>query len=157
VANSEDALVGLQLILEQDFPAYLRQIELQNTDGVELENLKQIEWEEYEDAKGLQLPAAMLLADKEADPSLRDILYDCSITVRIVLADTDKRNLSKKMFRYAKALRRMLKPAANRSLRGKVNSAKVGTIKWVSVGPREKLFAGGFDADLVLRVPKEGD
>jgi hypothetical protein len=157
VANSEDALVGLQLILEQDFPVYLHQIELQNTDGVILENLKQIEWEEYEDAKGLQLPAAMLIAETEADPSLRDILFDCNVTVRIVVADTDKRNLTKKMFRYAKALRRMLKPAANRSLRGKVNSAKVGTIRWVSVGPRDNLFSGGFDASLVIRVPKEGD
>lgn len=157
MANSEDALVGLQQILEQDFPAYIRQIELENTDGVVMENLREITWEEYDDFKGVNLPCAMLIAEDESDPSLRDILFDCRITVRMVFQDSSKRNLTKKMFRYAKALRRMLRPAANRSLRGKVNSAKVGTIKWVSVGPRDNLFSGGFDANLVLRVPKEGD
>lgn len=157
MANSEDALVGLQEILEQDFPVFLRQIEQENTDGVELENLHQIEWEEYEDMSSLNLPCALLIAQDESDPSLRDILFDCRITVRFVFQDTSKRNLTKKQFRYAKALRRMLRPAANRSLRGKVNSAKVGTIRWVSVGPKDNLHSGGFDASLIVRVPKEGD
>lgn len=157
MANSENALEGLQQILEQDFPVFLRQIEREHTDGVELENLRAIEWEEREDAMGLDIPCAMLIATSESDPSLRDILFDCYITARFVFQDSNKRNLTKKQFRYAKALRRMLRPAANRSLRGKVNSAKVGTIRWVSVGSKDNLHSGGFDADLIVRVPKEGD
>ncbi len=156
MANSEDALEGLQLILEQDFPVYLRQVELQYTDGVELENLREITWEE-QDPQGLNIPAVMLIAEDETDTPLRDILFDCHITARFVFEDSNKRNLTKKMFRYGKALRRMVRPPSNRSLRGKVNSVKVRTIRWVSVGPRGNLHSGGFDANLMIRVPREGD
>jgi hypothetical protein len=118
-------------------------------------------WEEHEDGKGLNIPAVMIIAEEETDPSLRDLLYDCRVTVIFIFADTDQRNVTKKMFRYGKALRRMLKPHNNRSLRGKVNSAKVSTIRWLPTGrggsATEQLFARGFEADIVLRLPKEGD
>lgn len=161
MANSEEAVQGLEEILTQEYPTYLRQVEVQYTDGVELESLREITWEEYEDGVSLQLPCAMVIAEDESDPSLRDLLYDCRITVIFMFADSNKRNVTKKMFRYAKALRRMLRPNNNRSLRGKVNSAKVSTIRWLptgrGTGDTSALFARGFEADLVLRLPKEGD
>lgn len=161
MANSEEGVAGLEQILREDYPTFLRQVQADYTDGVELENLNEITWEEYDDGVGLQLPGVMLVAEDENDPSLRDLLYDCRITAIFMFADSSKRNVTKKMFRYAKALRRMFRPTNNRSLRGKVNSAKVGTIRWLPTGRGEGdtsgLFARGFEADLVLRLPKEGD
>jgi hypothetical protein len=155
----EEALIGLHEIFEQDFPKYLREVELEYTDGVELENLRDIVWEEYEDGVGMQVPGLMMIADEETDPSLRDILFDARLTCIFLVQDTNKRNVTKKMFRYAKALRRMLKPTANRSLRGKVNSAKVVTIRYLPTGrggsDTDAIYARGFEADLVLRLPKE--
>jgi len=161
VANTEDGIVGLEQIFLEDYPTFLRQVEQQYADGVELESIREISWEEYEDGNGLQLPGVMLIAEDESDPSLRDLLYDCRITAIFMFADTNKRNVTKKMFRYAKALRRMLRPTSNRSLRGKVNSVKVGTIRWLPTGrgtsDTTALFARGFEVDLLLRLPKEGD
>lgn len=161
MANTEDALEGLTQILTDDYPTFLRQVEVQYTDGVELESIREISWEEYEDGNGLQLPGVMLIPEDEADPLLRDLLYDVRITAIFMFADGDKRNVTKKMFRYGKALRRMLRPSNNRSLRGKVNSAKVGAIRWLPTGrgtsDTTALFARGFEADLVIRVPKESD
>jgi hypothetical protein len=161
VANTEEAIAGLEQILLEDYPAFLRQVQQQYTDGVELENLHEISWEEYDDGVGLQLPGVMIIAEDESDPSLRDLLYDCRVTAIFMFADTNKRNVTKKMFRYGKALRRMFRPSNNRSLRGKVNSAKVGAIRWLptgrGTGDTSGLFARGFEADIVLRLPKEGD
>lgn len=161
MANSEEAVAGLETIFLQDYPVFLRQVELEYRDGVELEGLRTVTWEEYDDGNGLQLPAVMIIAEDETDPSMRDILYDCRVTAIFMLADTDKRNVTKKMFRYGKALRRMFRPVLNRSLRGKVNSAKVGAIRWLptgrGTGDTANLFARGFEADIVLRLPKEGD
>jgi hypothetical protein len=161
MANSEEAIAGLEEILTDSYPTFLRQVEQQFTDGVELHNLAEISWEEYDDGVGLQLPGVMLVAEDETDPFLRDLLYDCRVTAIFMFADASKRNVTKKMFRYAKALRRMFRPANNRSLRGKVNSAKVAGIRWLPTGrgtsDTAALFARGFEADIVLRLPKEGD
>jgi hypothetical protein len=161
MSNTEEAVQGLEELFLTDYPTYLRAVELEFTDGVELESIREVTWEEYDDGVGLQLPVVMIVPEDESDPSLRDILYDCRVTVIFMFADSSKRNVTKKMFRYAKALRRMLKPSNNRSLRGKVNSAKVSTIRWLptgrGIGDMDNLFARGFEADLVLRIPKEGD
>ena len=126
MATTENALDGLQEILELDFPTYLREVELEFTDGIELHNLTEISWEEYEDGVGLQLPGAMLIAEDETDAVLRDQIFECRITMVFALADSNKRNVTKKKFRYGRALRRMFRPAKNRSLRGRVISVKVG-------------------------------
>lgn len=162
MANSEEAIAGLEQILREDFPTILYEVEREYTDGVELENLRDIVWEELEDGMGMQLPGVMLVAEDETDPSLRDLLYDCRVTMIFVVSDTDKLNVTKKMFRYGKALRRTIKRLTNRSLRGRVNSAKVGAIRWMPTGRGTTrtggaLFARGFEADIVLRLPKEGD
>jgi hypothetical protein len=161
VANTENAIEGLEEILLSDYPTFLRQVELEYKDGVELENLREISWEEYDDGLGLRLPGVMLVPEDETDPTLRDILYDCRITAIFMFADTNKRNVTKKMFRHAKALRRLFRPTNNRSLRGRVISVKVAAIRWLPTGrgtsDTANLYARGFEADLVLRIPKEGD
>jgi hypothetical protein len=162
MANSEQAVEGLEQLLLNEYPFYLRQVELEHTDGVELESIREVTWEEYEDGVGLQLPGVMIIAENEVDTALRDILFDCRVTCIFMLQDTNKRNVTKKMFRYGKALRRMFRPANNRSLRGRVNSAKVVEIRWLPTGrgtsaDRATFFARGFEADLVLRLPREGD
>lgn len=158
MANMEQAIEGLEEIFTTDYPTYLRQVELLYTDGVELETLREITWEE---GHAIQVPGLAIIGEEETDPSLRDLLYDCRVTCIFVVQDTNRRNVTKKMFRYAKALRRMLKPAANRSLRGKVNSAKVSTIRYLPTGrvqgDTQAIFTRGFEADLMVRIPKEGD
>jgi hypothetical protein len=153
-------MIGVQELLEQDYPAFLRVVEREFTDGVPLENLRQIEWEEFESE--IQTPGVLLLAEDEVDTTLRDLLYDCRITAVFLLADTNKRNVTKKMFRYGKALRRMLRPNNNRGLRSRVISAKVGAIRWMptgrgTTGRTAGMYARGFEADLVIRLPKELD
>jgi hypothetical protein len=163
LANTEDALIGLEQIINDSFPTYLRAIELENIDGVVLENIREITWEEIDESgSGLQIPGVMLLPNNETDESQRDIIYVCNITAVFLFQDSNKRNVTKKMFRYGKALRRMLKPTNNRSLRGKVISVKVVTIRWMPTGRgitgrSAGLFARGFEVDLVVRLPKEGD
>lgn len=161
MANSEEAVAGLEELLLTDYPTYLRQLEVEFTDGVILESIRQVDWEEYDDGVGLQLPGVMIVAEEERDTALRDLLYDCRVTAIFMLQDANKRNVTKKMFRYAKALRRMLKPTRNRSLRGRVISAKVEAIRWLPTGRGQNdtkgLFARGFEADIVLRLPKESE
>jgi hypothetical protein len=161
LSNTEDAVRGLEQIFLQDYPTFLRTIELENTDGVMMENLRQIEWEEIDEETTIQMPGVVLIGEDETDEVLRDQLYNCRITAIFFVADTNKRNVTKKMYRYGKALRRMLKKTNNRSLRGSAISAKVGAIRWLptgrGVGATAGLFARGFEADLVVRLQKEGD
>lgn len=161
MANTETAMEGLEQLFLEDYPTFLRQVELEFTDGVELENIREVSWEEYDDGTGLQLPGVMLVPEDETDPVLRDQLFDCRITAIFMFADSNKRNVTKKMFRYGKALRRMVRPTPNRSLRGRVTSVKVNAIRWLPTGrgtsDSGNLYARGFEADLVLRLPKEGD
>jgi hypothetical protein len=161
VANTEEALQGLQAIFEQSFPTFLRAVELEYTDGVILESLQEITWEDDDPVdNGFPMPGAMLVPESEVDDSLRDLLYTCNITVIMAFQDSEKRNATKKMLRYAKALRRMLRPVNNRSLLGKVNSAKVADIRWLPLRVSVQsggLFVRGFEADLIIRLPKESD
>jgi hypothetical protein len=162
MANTEDAMIGLEELLLEEYPTFLRAIELEFKDGVVLENLREVSWEEYDDSLGIAMPGVMLLPETETDPALRDLLYDCRITAIFMMTDSDKRNVTKKMFRYGRALRRMLRPNTNRGLRGRVISAKVGAIRWLAtgrgtMGRSAGLFARGFEADLVIRLPKESD
>ncbi len=158
MATTEDAIEGLEIVLLEDFPVFLREVERSYTDGVELENLRAVIWEEYDDQIGLPMPGVMLLATDEVDESLRDQVIVSHITAVFGFADSNKRNLTKKMFRYGRALRRMLRPSANRSLRGRVISAKVGAIRWLPTGRnRSNLYARGFEADLECRLQRGGD
>jgi hypothetical protein len=159
MATTEDVVQGIAELLETQYSDFLAEVEALYTDGVELKPLLAVEWEEFEDAIGLALPGAMILAQEETDDSLKDQIFESRVLVIIAVYDTQRRNVTKKIFRYGKALRRLVRPVRNRGLLGRVISAKVRQIRWspTYMGPQENLYTRAFEAELVIRLQREGD
>ena len=155
MANIEDAMAGLQAIMEQDLPGFLATITAEWNDGIKLDPIAAYDWEELHKGGVRATPAALLMGIEESDPVLRDQIRDATIIVYLIITDRQKSALTKKLFRYADGLRRMLRSAVNRTLRGKIISAKVVRVKysptWVS---RDNLFTRDLEATIVVRVPR---
>lgn len=156
MATIEDAVSNLEAILRTDLPAILDAIMLERADGVRLEPIRTFDWEETREF--LQFPACLLLGQDESDLVLRDQVRDATIQLILVTADRDKRALTKKLFRYAKALRVLLRPSANRTLAQKVISAKIVRVTYSPMFvDRDNLFCRDLQAEIVLRLAKEND
>lgn len=157
MATIEDAVDNFIDILRDDLPTILLAIEAQKKDGIKLEPIRVFETEETKEAI-TQLPAVLVLGQDETDATLRDIVRDANIQVYLVIADRSKKNLTRKLWRYGSAIRQVLRPTTNRTLKGKVISAKVVRIGYSpTFMDRDNLFCRDLQADIVLRVPKEND
>ena len=157
MATIEDAVVNFGEILQDDLPAILTAIENEKRDGIKLEPIRTIEYEEVREAI-TQTPAALIIGTDEADNPLRDIVRDATIQLYLVVTDRSKKNLTKKLWRYGSAIRRVLRSTANRTLKGKVISAKVMRIGYSpTFVDRDNLFCRDLQADIMIRVPKEND
>jgi hypothetical protein len=157
MATIEDAVTNLESIMRADLPALLTAIEVEKKDGIRLEPPRTYEWEEIRESL-TQVPAVLLIGQDESDVQLRDIVRDATITVVIITTDRNKTHLTKKLYRYAKALRQLLRPNMNRTLNDTVISAKVVRVSYSpTFVDRDNLYARDLQAEVVLRIPKEND
>lgn len=154
MANIEHAVAGLETILVQDLPAQLSVQELLWKDGIKLEPLRQIEWEEIRGAINTT-PAALIIGSDDNDVVGRDMLFDATIYLYVILTDRSKKSLTKKLYRYAQAVRDVLKTPRNHTLRGVIVSAKVVRVKYSpTFVDRTNLFMRDFEATVMLRLPR---
>lgn len=157
MATIEDAVVNFSEILRDDLPAILTAIENEKKDGIKLEPIRVFEFEETREAI-IQTPAALIIGTDEVDATLKDMLRDANIQLYLVVTDRNKKHLTKKLWRYGQAIRRVLRPVASRTLKGKVISAKVMRVAYSpTFVDRDNLFCRDLQADIVLRVAKEND
>lgn len=154
MAYVEDVLTELQTAFDKVFPTYLLEVQREHTDGILLEPFHWISWEE--DAEVPTTPAIMLLAQEESDMNLRDQLVDATILAVVVLREQSKRFLTRKLFRYAEAIRRMVRQTNVRTLSHVVTSIKVERVQYSPIYVDEKnRYARDFQATLQLRMPRE--
>ena len=157
MATIETAVANLETILRDDLPAILALIDAEKKDGIKLEPIRSFEWEETREAIK-QTPACLLIGVDESDVVLRDQVRDATIQLFLVVDDRDKKSLTKRLYRYATALRRVLRPATNRTLATTIISAKIVRVTFSpTFVDRDNMFARDLQAEIVLRMPKEGD
>ena len=153
-SNTEDVMVGLEELMRNQFYTYLKEVAARYNDGVILEPLVDITWEEHENFEGLSLPSCMILAQEEADPTLKDQMLDVTVFIVLGIFDSSARAASKKIFRYGRALKAMFRPNNNRTLSQRIVSSKVVRIRWSPPfsGPRDNDYSRAFEAEVVCRV-----
>lgn len=157
MATIEEALTNFEAVMRADYPALLAAIEADKKDGIKLEPPRTYEWEEVREAI-TQTPAVLMIGMEESDTVLRDQMRDATIQFFLVTTDRNKTHLTKKLYRYGKALRQLLRPTANRTLNGTVISAKVVRVSYSpTFVDRDNLFARDLQAEIVLRIVKEND
>jgi hypothetical protein len=154
MATIEDAVASLQIILTDDLPTQLDALMALYTDGIRLEPIRQFEWEEPH-GKISSTPAALILGVEDSDVAGRDMVFDAVIILYVILVDRAKNQLTKKLFRYAEAVRRSLRSPQNRTLRATVISAKVSRVKYSpTYTDRTNLYMRDFEATITLRMPR---
>lgn len=152
----EDAVTELESILRADFPDMLATIVTERGDGVPLPVPVEYHWEEVAE-KLMGLPAVLLIPDFEVDTDARDILWDSTIQLYLVASDSGKKNLTKKMLRYAEAVKRILRKPLRRTLNQKAVSAKVARVGYSPTYlDRDNLYARDINAEIVIRISRMG-
>lgn len=154
MATIEYAVAGLETILAEDFPTQLAAQEALWKDGIKLESIRTFEWEEVHGSVK-STPAALIIGAEDNDVVGRDMLFDATIYIYVILTDRSKRHLTKKLYRYAEALRQTLKSPRNHTLRGVIVSAKVVRVKYSpTFVDRTNLYMRDFEATTMLRLPR---
>jgi hypothetical protein len=149
----EDAVQGIEDIIRSSFPAILEQIMAERKDGIILEPIRSYEWEEVHNALK-STPCAIIIGEEELNPeATKERNYIAIVTVYIIVVDRSKTMLTRKLFRYGHALRRMLRPALGYTLHRVVSSA---TIRRIQYSPtfvdRDQLFARDLRADIECKI-----
>jgi len=154
MASIEEAVIHFEQMLRNDLPIHLTALQDKWADGIILEPIRSFEWEEVRDAIKVT-PACLIIGEDEDDENLRDLLYTARLTLIMIVTDRAKTNTTKKLYRYADAVKRMLRPAAKRSTPGVIVSAIVRHIGYSpTFVDRDQLFARDFQADVRLRLQR---
>lgn len=150
--NIEDIVGAVETQLLTTYATYLATIEQERNDGLRLEPIAVTEWEELDGAL-TALPAALILGDSDVDVDSRDQIIEVNLTVNIILQDRAKQHLTKKLYRYGDALRRLFRPANARTLNQRCISVKVTTIKYSPTFTDSKnLYTRDLQAELAIRM-----
>lgn len=152
MADLEQALQNIEAIFKAEFPVVLPQLEAQYKDGIKLPAPVAYHWEEVPEKIGAT-PAVMLIPEGE-DQREKDQLYDATVRMYVVLTDSEKRHLTRRILRYVKAAKIIIRKPINRTLYQYVTSIKIPAVRYGNTFmDRSQLFARDFSAELVLRIP----
>lgn len=162
MAAIEEAVTGLETVITEDLPAILASLESSYADGIRLEPIRTVEWEETLQDAVQTTPCVLIVGSNEMDVSLRDQTRTCHIIMVFILESHDKKTLTKMMYRYARALRMVLRVSdatngLNRTLRQRVISAKVMEVDYGPTFTDAQLFTRAFQARIEVRVFQEND
>jgi hypothetical protein len=153
-ATIEDAVQGLEDLVRNSFPSILDAISKERNDGLILEPMRSFEWEEVRDAMK-SVPCCIIIGEEETDGLTSDIVYTAQVTIYIIATDRSKSMLTRKMFRYGQALKRMLRPGTARTLNRAVVSAKVVRIQYSpTFVDRDQMFARDLRAEVICKLQR---
>jgi hypothetical protein len=150
----EDAVQGLEDLIRESFPALLDEISRERADGIILEPIRSFDWEEIHNATKV-VPACIIIGDEEQEELTANIVYTAQVTIFIIATDRSKSNLTRKLFRYGQALKRMLRPAGARTLHRVIVSARIVRIQYSpTFVDRDQLFARDLRAEVICKLAR---
>jgi hypothetical protein len=154
MAVLERAILNFETLLKAEFPVVIPVIEAEWNDGIKLGLPASYHWEEVPEKIG-PTPAILIIPEGEDDPAQGDMLWDATLRVYVVITDKERRHLTKRILRYADALKRILRRPVNRTLYQYVVSTKVLAVRYGNTFmDRDNLFARDFNAEITLRLAK---
>lgn len=153
-SSIEDAVASLEAILRGNFPAMLAEVQAERNDGIPLPSPQVYEWEEIPGSLKAT-PACLLIGEGEDDVDARDMIWTATIRLYIVVTDPSKQYLTRRLYRYADALKRIVRKPFNRTLDQKVVSAKVISIRYSpTFVDRDNTHARDLNAEIQLRIAR---
>ena len=156
MATIERAVMNFEAILRAEFPLALATIAAEWNDGVDLQAPVSYHWEEVPEKIGAT-PAVLIIAEGEdqTEMGVKDSLFNATLRVYVVITGREKRELTQRIFRYADAMKRIVRKPFNRTLYQHVVSAKIPAIRYSNTFvDRDQLFARDFSAEVTLRLPQ---
>lgn len=149
----EDVVARMTDVLMSDtFHDVLRTIDSERNDGLVLEPLRAVEWEEIEESALPSLPCALIIGETEEDPMLRDQTYDATLSLIVFAQDKSKRYLTKRLYRYGEAVRRVFAMPRMRTLNQTVISVKIGSVRYSPTFTDRQVYSRDITMDIRVRM-----